>query len=122
MGGEEMSVELRRVYDEGGATKGYRVLVDRVWPRGFSKEALRLDEWCREIAPSTPLRKWFGHDPARWESFRQKYLKELEGKGDLLAHLRAVARKQTLVLLYSAKDQERNQAIVIREALRRKLP
>lgn len=117
-----MSIELCRVYDELGKAGGYRVLVDRVWPRGVSKEKLHLDEWLREVAPSTGLRKWFNHDPARWESFRLKYLEELKAKPEELRRLRAVAGKQQLILLFAAKDQDRNQAVVIREALLSKTP
>jgi uncharacterized protein YeaO (DUF488 family) len=113
----DMHVELKRVYDVTDATRGYRALVDRVWPRGVAKTSLKLDEWCRDIALSTELRKWFGHDPERWEAFRLKYMDELKGKDELLEHLRDIARKRPLILLYSAKDQERNQAVVIREAL-----
>ena len=112
-----MQIEIARVYDVIGASKAYRVLVDRLWPRGVSKETLRLDEWCKEIAPSTELREWFGHEPARWESFRLKYMNELKGKRELLKHLSTIAQKKPLILLYSAKDQDRNQAVVIREAL-----
>jgi uncharacterized protein YeaO (DUF488 family) len=112
-----MQIEIARVYEMTGPPKGYQVLVDRVWPRGVSKTSLGLNEWCRDIAPSTELRKWFGHDPERWESFRAKYLNELKEKTDILGRLRAIARKQTLTLLYSAKDRDRNQAVVIREAL-----
>ena len=112
-----MRIELLRVYDKSVAKKGYRVLVDRLWPRGFSKESLPLDEWCKEIAPSNELRKWFGHAPERWESFRQKYLNELKKNTEILKRLRSIAQKKPLILLYAAKDQERNQAVVIREVL-----
>ncbi len=111
-----MHVELKHVYDMTDPTKGYRVLVDRVWPRGVSKASLGLDEWCRDIAPSNDLRKWFGHDPERWEAFCLKYMNELKGKAELLKRLRDIARKKPLVLLYSAKDEEKNQAVVIRAA------
>ena len=114
-----MQIELARVYDETGGSSGYRVLVDRLWPRGVSKEALRLDEWCKEIAPSAELRKWFGHEPERWELFRLKYLSELKEQRELLKHLRAIAQKRSLILLYSAKDRDRNQAVVIRDAILR---
>ena len=116
-----MKIELRRVYDDRGEAEGYRVLVDRVWPRGISKESLRLDEWLRDLAPSTELRKWFGHDPSRWESFRQKYLDELRAKQDELKRLQTIAKKGPLILLYGAKDEEHNQAVVIRDALQGKL-
>ncbi len=112
-----MRIELARVYDAIDVPKGYRVLVDRLWPRGISKEALPLDEWCKDIAPSTELRKWFGHDPERWKSFRVKYLNELKGKRELLKQLRAIGQKRPLILLYSAKDRDKNQAVIVREAL-----
>lgn len=112
-----MQIELARVYDEIGRSRGYRVLVDRLWPRGVSKKALRLDEWCKEIAPSDELRKWFGHEPERWELFRLKYLSELKEQRELLKHLRAIAQKRSLILLYSAKDRHRNQAVVIRDTI-----
>ena len=112
-----MRVEIRRVYDAAGAAGDYRVLVDRLWPRGVTKASLGLDEWDRDIAPSTELRQWFGHDPERWDSFRRKYLLELKGKAEQLERLRTIARKKPLTLLYSAKDQLRNQAAVLREAL-----
>ena len=112
-----MRVELKRVYELSETAQGCRVLVDRVWPRGISKEQLRLDEWARELAPSTGLRKWFGHDPSRWDDFRLKYLDELKSKAGELERLRTMARKESLILLYSAKDEEHNQAVVIREAL-----
>lgn len=112
-----MQIELKRVYDKTPPPKGYRVLVDRLWPRGIKKESLPLDEWSRDIAPSTDLRKWFAHDPARWRMFRMRYMNELRDKQDILEHLRGIARRKPLVLLYSAKDEERNQAVVIRDAL-----
>ena len=114
-----MRIELRRVYDKTPPPKGYRVLVDRLWPRGIKKESLPLDEWSRDVAPSTDLRKWFAHEPSRWRMFRTRYLNELKAKQDILRHLRDVAKKRPLVLLYSAKDEERNQAVVIRDALER---
>lgn len=113
-----MKVELQRVYGGSGRATGYRVLVDRVWPRGIAKAALPLDEWLRDLAPSTALRKWFGHDPARWAAFRRKYLDELKPRTAELKRLRAIARKKPLILLFSARDEDHNQAIVLGEALR----
>ncbi|MDD5521190.1 MAG: DUF488 family protein [Kiritimatiellae bacterium] len=112
-----MKIAIARVYDTTDKPKGYRVLVDRLWPRGISKEALQLDEWCKDVAPSTELRKWFAHKPERWESFRVRYLNELKEKRELLRPLRALAQKRPLILLYAAKDPDRNQAVIIREAL-----
>ena len=110
-------IEVKRVYDYKKTDQGEFYLVDRLWPRGIKKESLPLDEWSRDIAPSTDLRKWFAHDPARWRMFRMRYMNELKDKRDILEHLRGIARKKPLVLLYSAKDEKRNQAVVIRDAL-----
>ena len=118
---KNMNIVLKRVYDDPDAAEGYRVLVDRVWPRGIAKESLHIDEWLRDLAPSTELRKWFGHDPSRWESFRRQYLDELQAKQDELKRLQTIAKKGPLILLYGAKDEEYNQAVVIREALQGKL-
>ena len=112
-----MNIELVRVYDVTTATQGYRVLVDRIWPRGISKDTLSLDEWCKDLAPSAGLRKWFGHDPARWTEFRSRYLEEMRSKADTLDRLRRIASERKLVLLYSARDHEHNQAVVIRDAM-----
>ena len=108
---------IKRVYEEPATEDGKRILVDRLWPRGVSKEAARIDEWLKEIAPSDELRKWFGHDPARWEEFRERYRRELEAKTELLGHLRTVARKGAVTLLFAAKDEEHNNAVVLKEML-----
>jgi len=112
-----MNITIRRVYDLTYSGEGYRLLVDRVWPRGISKESLRLDEWCHEIAPTTALRKWFAHDPARWEEFRIKYRQELASHENIVGRLRHIAQHQPLILLYSSKDTEHNQAVVLKEWL-----
>ncbi|HNR97814.1 MAG TPA: DUF488 family protein [Planctomycetota bacterium] len=112
-----MAIVLERVYGTTSPTTGYRVLVDRVWPRGVSRETLALDEWCREVAPSAALRAWFAHDPERWEGFRKKYLAELQAQEELLKRLRGIAARRRLVLLYGARDTEHNQAVVLRDAL-----
>lgn len=114
-------VSIRRAYDEAAASDGYRVLVDRVWPRGRRKEELALDEWAKELAPSTALRKWFGHDPERWEAFRQRYRDELDTP-EARERLRAVvdaAGERAITLVYSARDEQHNQAVVLRELLGR---
>jgi len=111
------AVGLRRAYDPPDG--GYRVLVDRVWPRGLTRDALALDAWLRELAPSAALRKAFGHDPARWEAFRRDYLRELSA-GEQQARMRELlesAGHRRIVLVYGARDTERNQAAVLREAL-----
>jgi len=114
-----MSLCIARVYDVGKKRKNdYRVLVDRIWPRGVSKETLELDEWLNEIAPSTKLRKWFAHEQAKWEQFRVRYNRELAKHGDELLRLAGIAAESDLVLLYSAKDMLHNQAVVIQEAVR----
>lgn len=110
-------VRIKRVYDEPAAEDGKRILVDRLWPRGIAKDKARIDEWLKEIAPSDELRKWFGHDPARWDEFRERYRRELEAKGELLDQLRTLARKETVTLLFAAKDEEHNNAVALKEIL-----
>jgi len=101
---------------------GYRVLVDRLWPRGVSRERAKLDEWDKELAPSTELRKWFGHEPSRFEEFRRRYIEELRGQRPRVTTLRRRARAGTLTLVYGARDSEHNEAVVLAEVLRRGLP
>lgn len=110
-------VTLKRAYDPPAPSDGPRVLVDRVWPRGVSKQRLKIVGWLKEIGPTTPLRKWFGHDPARWPLFRARYRKELAAKGPLLDELAGYARGGKLTLVFGARDPEHNQAVVIKEAL-----
>ncbi|MEE4304616.1 MAG: DUF488 family protein, partial [Wenzhouxiangella sp.] len=110
---------IQRIYDDDLAGGGTRVLVDRVWPRGISKDDADLDHWFKDLAPSSELRKWFGHDPRLWAAFKQKYRKELrnEEKREQLEELAEIASDGKLVLLYGAKDEEHNQAVVLREVL-----
>ena len=117
------NVRLQRAYDEPGPEDGHRVLVDRVWPRGRTKEALRLDAWARDLGPSTQLRKWFGHDPARWPEFRSRYHAELAepAKSEALDALAAEARRGPVTIVYGARDREHNQAQVIADELERRL-
>lgn len=110
-------VRIKRVYDEPAAGDGKRILVDRLWPRGIAREKARIDEWLKEIAPSDELRKWFGHDPARWDEFRERYRQELEAKAEILDHLRSMAKKGTVTLLFAARDEEHNNAVALREML-----
>jgi uncharacterized protein YeaO (DUF488 family) len=112
-------IQLKRIYDPPVASDGYRVLVDRVWPRGLTKRAAALDEWVKEVAPSTELRTWFDHRVDRWEAFRARYRHELEQHSGELATLRARAAKSCVTLLYGAKDAEHNQAVVLQEVLDR---
>ena len=113
-----MKVEMRRVYDPPDPGEDLRVLVDRVWPRGISKD--KVDLWLKDIAPSDGLRKWFGHVPERWPVFRQKYRKELTGNPEAVAELRKAGRGRAVTLLYGARDREHNQAVVLAEYLRNK--
>jgi uncharacterized protein YeaO (DUF488 family) len=113
-----MDVRVKRAYEQASDSDGYRVLIDRLWPRGVSKEDARLDEWARELAPSDGLRRWFGHDPARFDEFRRRYSDELAAHEDRLEELRARARAGTLTLVYAARDSEHNDAVVLAELLR----
>jgi len=110
-------IRIKRIYDPPVPEDGRRVLVDRLWPRGLAKDEARIDEWLKEIAPSGDLRKWFGHDPARWEEFQDRYRDELERSGELLERLRAEAKKETVTLLFAAKDVEHNNAVVLKKLL-----
>jgi uncharacterized protein YeaO (DUF488 family) len=113
-----MAIRLKRAYEPPKRGDGTRVLVDRLWPRGVSKDAAKIDHWFKEIAPSTALRKWFNHDPAKWEKFRERYFRELDRNG-AVKDLRALARRRTVTLVYSAKDEEHNQAVALKEYLSR---
>jgi uncharacterized protein YeaO (DUF488 family) len=117
------NVRLQRAYDEPTLNDGHRVLVDRVWPRGRTKEALRLDAWARDLGPSTQLRKWFGHDPARWPEFQARYQAELAQpeQAQTLDALAAEARLGPVTLVYGARDRKHNQAQVIADELERRL-
>jgi uncharacterized protein YeaO (DUF488 family) len=119
---DHMDVRMKRAYDPPARSDGYRVLIDRLWPRGVSREKADLDEWDRELAPSAELRKWFGHDPERFEEFRRRYVDELRDQRPRLSELRRRAREGTLTLVYGARDSEHNDAVVLAEVLRRGLP
>lgn len=114
-----LTITLKRAYDPPSRDDGTRVLVDRVWPRGLTKEKIKIVAWLPDLGPSTTLRKWFGHDPAKWAEFHKRYLRELAEKGQLLQQLAALARDGRLTLVYSARDTAHNQAVVIREVLER---
>lgn len=116
-----MTVRIKRVYDVPADEDGCRVLVDRIWPRGLPKSEARIDRWLKEIAPSTELRRWFGHDPSRWNEFRSRYRGELEGSSALVQELVGKARSASLTLLFSARDQQHNQAVVLREWIEERL-
>jgi uncharacterized protein YeaO (DUF488 family) len=117
-----VDVRLKRAYEPAESADGYRVLIDRLWPRGVSRERAKLDDWDKELAPSTELRQWFGHEPSRFEEFRRRYVEQLRGKRPQLTALRRRARDGTLTLVYSAHDPEHNDAVVLAEVLRRGLP
>jgi uncharacterized protein YeaO (DUF488 family) len=117
-----MDVRLKRVYDPPAPEDGCRVLIDRLWPRGISRERARLDDWDKQLAPSTELRQWFGHEPTRFVEFRRRYIEELRSERARLTALRRRARHGTLTLVYSAHDSEHNDAVVLAEVLRRGLP
>jgi uncharacterized protein YeaO (DUF488 family) len=117
-----MDIRLKRAYEPASRSDGYRVLVDRLWPRGVSKERAKLDEWDKELAPSAELREWFGHEPNRFAEFRRRYIGELRGDRSRLTELRRRARAGALTLVYSAHDSEHNDAVVLAEVLRRGLP
>lgn len=110
-------IRMKRAYEPPAADDGARILIDRLWPRGVSKETLALDQWLKEIAPSTELRQWFGHDPALWPEFRKRYAAELRTHADLVESLRAMARKGVVTLVYSAHDEAHNDAVVLQEFL-----
>jgi uncharacterized protein YeaO (DUF488 family) len=114
-----MDVRLKRAYEPPARSDGYRVLIDRLWPRGVSKHEARLDEWARELAPSSELRRWFGHDPAKFDEFRRRYREELARQEEKLGELRRRARGGRLTLVYGARDSEHNDAVVLAELLRR---
>ena len=115
-----MDIHIQRAYDDPGPDDGYRVLVDRVWPRGRSKQQLALDAWAKDLAPGTALRQWFGHRPQRWDAFRPRYRAELATAAaqEQMHALRAAAGRGPLTLVYGARDETHNQAVVLREALR----
>jgi uncharacterized protein YeaO (DUF488 family) len=112
-------IKVKRIYEspKAGPGDGKRILVDRLWPRGLRKDEVAVDDWMKDLAPSSQLRKWFGHDPAKWEEFKIKYRQELESKKELLEKVREEARAGTVTILYGAKDAERNNAAALKELL-----
>lgn len=113
-----MAITIKRVYEPAAPEDGYRVLVDRLWPRGLSKEKAQIDLWLQHIAPSTELRRWFNHDPQKWDEFSRRYREELAGHQTILEQLRELERREgTVTLLFGARDQRFNQARVLAEML-----
>jgi len=114
------TIKLKRAYEEPSPEDGTRILVDRLWPRGLSKKTAAIDQWLKEIAPSTELRKWFAHDPDRWKEFCRRYTAELQEHAEYLQEIRRVARRNRVTLVYAARDELHNEAVVLRDVLMRK--
>ncbi|HPE82138.1 MAG TPA: DUF488 domain-containing protein [Aequorivita sp.] len=110
-----IDIKIKRIYEDASKNDGFRILVDRIWPRGVSKKDAKLDEWMKEIAPSTELRKWFDHKEDRFAEFEKKYYKELENRPELIEELLKKAQEKRLTLLYGAKDETHNQAAVLKD-------
>lgn len=114
-------LKLKRGYEPASRSDGTRVLVERLWPRGLSKETLRIDAWLKDVAPSTELRQWFGHDPDKWQRFRARYFRELDSKADAWRPIVSAARRGTVTLVYSSRDTEHNNAVALQEYLQPKI-
>jgi uncharacterized protein YeaO (DUF488 family) len=114
-------ITLKRAYEPAAKEDGERFLVDRVWPRGVNKDELRIAAWVKDVAPSTELRKWFGHDPARWNEFQRRYRQELGEQRDALAALLEAAKTRNITLVYGARDTQHNQAVVLKNVLEEQL-
>jgi uncharacterized protein YeaO (DUF488 family) len=112
-------MKIKRVYEKPEKSDGIRILVDRLWPRGLTKEKAGIDLWLKDIAPSTELRKWFGHDPEKWKEFRKRYSAELKKNEEQLSLLKDQVKKGSVTLVYGAKDEEHNEALVLKELLNR---
>jgi uncharacterized protein YeaO (DUF488 family) len=113
-------IQLKRVYEKPSPKDGLRILVDRLWPRGLTKERAAVNLWMKDVAPSTELRKWFNHDPAKWKEFQVRYRKELAGKKDALKSLMLKAKEQAVTLLYGARDEKHNEALVLKRILEKR--
>ena len=112
-----MTIDLKRAYDPPAKSDGRRILVDRVWPRGIAKHDLQIDAWLKDLAPSTELRRWFGHDPTKWDEFRKRYARELEQRSEALEELLEKARAGHVTLVFSARDTAHNNAVALKEHL-----
>lgn len=112
-------LRIKRIYEPASPNDGARVLIDRVWPRGISKDAADLSSWLKDVAPSTKLRKWFGHAPVRWTEFRRRYHRELDANGAAIENLRNLLRKRRVTLLYGARDEKHNHAVALADYIRR---
>jgi uncharacterized protein YeaO (DUF488 family) len=114
-----LMIKLKRAYEKPARDDGERILVERLWPRGLTKQRARIDLWLKDVAPSTELRRWFGHDPDKWDEFRRRYQKELKRKDDLIKLLKRKAKAGTITLVYAARDEERNGALVLKDFLQK---
>lgn len=112
-----MKLKIKRVYEQSAKEDGKRILVDRLWPRGLTKEKANIDLWLKDVAPSTELRKWFAHDPAKWDEFQKRYLKELKSNKDNVTIIKELIKSGTVTLVYGARDQEHNEALVLEKHL-----
>lgn len=110
-------IQVKRVYENPSPEDGMRILVDRLWPRGLSKERAAVELWLKDLGPSTELRKWFGHDPAKWREFKTRYQKELAKKQETLVMLKEMSKGRTVTLLYGARDEKHNEALVLKSVL-----
>lgn len=110
-----MKITLKRIYDKPSDEDGFRILVDRIWPRGVSKQDAHIDKWLKDIAPSTELRKWFAHDPDKWPEFKKRYFNQLKEHAELVNVISQIAQKQPVTLVYAAKDEEYNNAVALIE-------
>ena len=115
-----MNIRIKRAYEQPDKGDGVRILVDRLWPRGLTREKVSVDLWLKDIAPSSELRKWFGHDPDKWKSFRARYQTELRHKEDLIKVLEQKAREGKITLIYGARDEQHNEALVLKQYLERR--
>ena len=112
-------IKLKRAYEPASKDDGLRILVERLWPRGVSKQKAKIDLWLKDLAPSTELRKWYGHDPAKWPQFKKRYWAELKDQSDVLTLLKYVTRERAVTFVYAASDVERNSALALKEFLER---
>jgi len=118
MNDRELDIRRKRAYDPPAVSDGYRVLIDRLWPRGVPKTDAEIDEWARELAPTTELRRWFGHDPKKWPEFQRRYKRELRERGDLLRKIATLASRRRVTLVFGARDEVHNDAVVLASVLR----
>jgi uncharacterized protein YeaO (DUF488 family) len=114
-------LHLKRAYEPAARTDGRRILVDRLWPRGLTKKRVAIDDWMKELAPSTPLRRWFAHDPKKWPEFQRRYKRELRAHSDLVRRLASLARRGRVTLVFGARDEQHNDAVVLAGIIHRQM-